>query len=204
MRRVLLLIAATATLCAGCGGGGGSEPEPALDLAGTSWMLAGGGEVTPTIQFTAKGVSGSGGCNGFGGDYKVEGSKIHFGALVSTQMACVGPADAVERHFLAALEAVARGRQTDGGLVLEDEAGKALLHFHPSSPEGSWDVTSFLQGEAVSSPLPGTHLTLKLADGSLSGSAGCNAYHGSYATEGGAISIGTIAATKKLCAAPAP
>ena len=31
------------------------------------------------------------GCNGFGGDYTVEGDKIVFGQLVSTLMFCEGP-----------------------------------------------------------------------------------------------------------------
>jgi heat shock protein HslJ len=64
-------------------------------------------------------------------------------------------------------------------------------------------VTAFLQGDAVSSPLPGTELTARFAsDGTLTGSAGCNTYRTMFETDQGGIEIAPPAATKKACAAP--
>lgn len=49
-------------------------------------------DVDTSIVFGADGkVNGNVGCNGFGGDYTVEGNTITFGQLVSTLMFCEGP-----------------------------------------------------------------------------------------------------------------
>jgi heat shock protein HslJ len=49
-------------------------------------------DVDTSIAFGADGkVNGNVGCNGFGGDYIVEGNTITFGQMVSTLMFCEGP-----------------------------------------------------------------------------------------------------------------
>ena len=49
-------------------------------------------DVDTSIVFGADGkVSGNVGCNGFGGDYTVDGNTITFGPIVSTLMFCEGP-----------------------------------------------------------------------------------------------------------------
>ncbi len=49
-------------------------------------------DVDTSIVFGGDGkVNGNVGCNGFGGDYTVEGNTITFGQLVSTLMFCEGP-----------------------------------------------------------------------------------------------------------------
>ena len=78
-------------------------PSGAYALRRTRWQLSGftsGGEaMTPlegtpiTLEFsTATDVGGSGGCNSFGGTYKVEDDAINFGELASTLMACADEA----------------------------------------------------------------------------------------------------------------
>ena len=45
-----------------------------------------------SLAFNSDGtVTGNGGCNGLGGDYKVNGDQITFGPIMSTLMACDGP-----------------------------------------------------------------------------------------------------------------
>lgn len=203
MRRAALLLMATTILATGCGGGGGSSAE--LDLPGTSWTLADPGEATapPTLQFAAATVSGSGGCNGFSGSYEVDGERLSFGPLKATQIGCPEPLAAAERRFFAALEEVSHGRLEDGELILAGDGG-ATLRLRATSPEGDWRATSLLQGNAVASLLAGTKITAELAaDGSLTGSAGCNRYHARFAATGSEISIDGVAATKKSCTAPA-
>lgn len=49
-------------------------------------------DVETSIEFKNDGtVAGNVGCNGFGGDYKVEGNNIVFGQIISTLMFCEGP-----------------------------------------------------------------------------------------------------------------
>ena len=48
-------------------------------------------------------VMGNSGCNRLSGTYKTEGSKISFGPMISTKMACPGNA---EQRFLGALNSV--------------------------------------------------------------------------------------------------
>lgn len=67
---------------------------------------------------------------------------------------------------------------------------------------GSYRLTGIRSGlSAISNPVPATNLTLTLEpDGSLSGSAGCNSYGGTYtAGSGGSIQFGPIYATEMYC-----
>lgn len=210
-------IAASALLLAvsflaGCGGdngggGAGTGVEPA-SLDGVPWVLVSGQGVpswenAPSATFENGVVGGSTGCNHFSAPFTVDGGSMKIGKIGATLMACPPPADAVESAYLAALGEVA-GWQMDGSaLDLVDGDGGELLRYEAASPVGDWEATSIQTGNALSSPLPGTTITATFADdGTLSGSAGCNQYTGSYTLDGGSIEIGTLAATKKACAAP--
>ena len=58
-------------------------------------------DVDTSIIFGEDGkVNGNVGCNGFGGDYTVDGNTITFGPLVSTLMFCEGPVGAQETTTL--------------------------------------------------------------------------------------------------------
>jgi len=92
---LITLFVISGVLLAACSGGA-SNP-----LVGT-WKLVSYGppensipavpDVDTSITFSVDGkVEGNVGCNGFGGDYTVDGDKIVFGQLVSTLMFCEGP-----------------------------------------------------------------------------------------------------------------
>jgi heat shock protein HslJ len=118
-------------------------------------------------------------------------------------MACAPPAYEVERAYLAALERVAAWRLDDVVLVLLDGDDAELLRYEQATPVGDWEVAAFLNGNAVSSPLPGTQLTASFADdGTLTGSAGCNTYRTSFTTDQGEIEIDGPATTRKTCPEP--
>jgi heat shock protein HslJ/uncharacterized protein YraI len=52
-------------------------------------------------------------------------------------------------------------------------------------------------------PLPGTQLTARFgADGSLSGSAGCNSYNGTFTAFDQTLRIGTLSTSQALCSSP--
>ena len=208
-----------ATACSATGGG--SSPSGAAGgtggtLEGTHWKLttfdAGGTSTTVPAgvivdaRFTANTIAGSGGCNVYTGPATVSGATIKVGDLVSTQMACVGPPADVERAYLANLakaatftatadcpDNVRRGRRGDPRL-----RGRAR-----EPPRGRLERDRLQQGkQAVVSPITGTTLTATFTADTVSGSAGCNDYNGSYTLDGDKVTIGPLATTRKACEQP--
>ncbi|HEX8216934.1 MAG TPA: META domain-containing protein, partial [Allosphingosinicella sp.] len=78
------------------------EDRDPASLIGTRWVLveAGGRPVPPrppaTLNFEAARFGGHGGCNGYGGEYLIEGRRIVVGLVGSTLIGCSGPVGAVE------------------------------------------------------------------------------------------------------------
>ncbi|MGE5225854.1 MAG: META domain-containing protein [Planctomycetaceae bacterium] len=120
-----------------------AEPPAAdLPLVGTAWRLTTiggpGGTVSSTLAGTevdavfAKdgSVSGSDGCNSFGGPYAAGADgTLTFGALVSTTMGCA-PAVMDQAHAFTTALAVTATYAIDGTtLTLSDTAGTLLLAF---------------------------------------------------------------------------
>lgn len=93
----LLLLTLTMVAC----NTGGNAPGDTGDT--TSEIIGGWNAVTidnenviqptvPNIIFGEDGtVTGNGSCNGFGGNYTVDGNNVTIGQLVSTEMACAEP-----------------------------------------------------------------------------------------------------------------
>jgi heat shock protein HslJ len=96
----------TLLILAACGGGDSAS------VAGT-WSLVSYGDsanqtpaapdVETSIEFKDGLVNGNVGCNGFGGNYEVEGDKITFSEVVSTLMFCEGPVGDQETSTLNVL-----------------------------------------------------------------------------------------------------
>jgi heat shock protein HslJ len=200
-----MLALAMLAVASGCGNSGGGATGTTgsagtTALRGVPWVLV---NSTPSIEFGAKQAQGSTGCNRFNGPYSVDGDTMKLGPLATTQMACIGEADQIERAFLAKLDKVRRWHATAKELVLSDDGGGELLRFAVASIAGKWLVTSFHQGDAIKSTINGTHLTAAFDDaGSLSGSAGCNEYHATYTSDRGSIRIDQPSAQQKECAQP--
>ena len=118
MRCVAVSLALLLAVAAGCGGDD-DEDEPA-SFVGVPWLLSSGLDVEgwearpPSATFTDETVGGFTGCNRFTGPYTSDGDALELGPRAPTRMACAPPADAIERAYLAALEAsggVAPGRR---------------------------------------------------------------------------------------------
>jgi heat shock protein HslJ len=45
-------------------------------------------------------------------------------------------------------------------------------------------------------------ITMSFKDGQVAGSAGCNNFHGTYATEGSKLTLGPLATTRRACEEP--
>lgn len=183
-------------------------------LDGTDWVLSkldgfdAPGNPTPTLQFTGGRVSGSDGCNRFGGGYSATATAFAITSpLVSTQMACPPEVEAQARAFLAALTG-AKGHRVEGTLLtLLSADGTTLATFAAQSKVlagTSWRATGINNGrQAVASVVNGTSVTLSFgADGDVSGAGGCNRYVGRYEATGSRISIDKLAVTAMACANP--
>jgi len=196
---------------------GGPTPTSTFSLDGTEWQLltlngqALLEDTTITAAFSKGEISGSSGCNSYFGSYTANGSSIQFGDIGATEMFCLEPEGIMEQEqsFLQAFQRVAGYRSDAGQLELLDAAGRPVLVFSASPPlpevplEGtSWILTTFIYGEAASSLLNGTEITILLESGTASGSAGCNHYGGGYALGQGTLHIPEIDATEQLCMEP--
>lgn len=206
-------------LLAACGGDDSSS-DSANDggsLDGTSWLLDvpstgvdGADDISAPMSFTADSVSGSTGCNSFSGTYTASGSDLEFGALATTQMACVSPASDVEAVVVAGLDEVRQYAIEGQQLLLRNGDGETVLTYESYDPrttiEGAWEITGYLDAanEVFTGPMADTTVTVFFSDdGTVSGSAGCNQFNGTYEVTDGTLSIGPLASTEKLCPDPA-
>lgn len=189
--------------------------ESAATIEGPTWLLSGlpGHDLGPlngagrpvTARFEGGRLSGFSGCNRFVGGYSVDRDQVsvNVGSLAGTMMACPADAMTIEGAFKGALTGPLRYTITGDRLVLTPSSGAPLVFVREVAVlEGAkWEITGFNNGrQAVVSPLIGTQLTLSFANGTLSGSSGCNTFHAAYQAEGGRIAIQAPATTRKLCA----
>lgn len=210
MLRLVLLRLLTALLAlavlAGCGDDE-ERPAQAASLEGRPWMLTGGIDVpgwqqaTPSATFADGKMAGSSGCNRYSAPAKFDGTSLTLGAAVTTKMACGSPGGDVETAFHSALQRVAHWRMAGRDLVLLDADERELLRFRAASPVGSWEVTSFLQADAVSTLIPDSKITAVFEDGGkLTGSAGCNQYSATFTLA--PFAIEAPSATELACESP--
>ncbi len=114
----------------GCGG----AILPAADLTGTRWTFVSIGG-TPAaadrpadLAFDGERMSGSAGCNRFGGGYAVEDGVLTAGQLAATLMACPGAGMAQERAFFDLMKTPVRlSFPSDGTMVMTGENGQTAV-----------------------------------------------------------------------------
>ena len=116
-----------------------TEPADELEdptmagLAGTVWTLVSYGspeapvaalaDAPATLQFTAGGAVGNGGCNQFGGDFQYDNNSLTFGPLASTMMACAPEVMEQEAAYLSALGTATGFSIADGMLQINYPEG---------------------------------------------------------------------------------
>lgn len=115
-------------------------------LENTRWQLVALGltgaqtpviaDSTITLEFDAAGeVSGSGGCNSYGGAYTIADGRLVLSGIVSTLMACTDQAVMEqEMAYLAALQTAGRFAITDGMLILWYDNESSTLTFVQATP----------------------------------------------------------------------
>jgi len=101
----------TVFVLAACGGGSSASIQgqwKLLSYGPLNDQTLAAPDVETSIEFDAEGrMSGNVGCNGFGGDYTVDGSTIAFGPIMSTMMFCEGPVGDQEMAVLSAFQETA-------------------------------------------------------------------------------------------------
>ncbi|MBI9045499.1 MAG: META domain-containing protein [Anaerolineaceae bacterium] len=82
----------------------GNEPNLEAQLQGKTWVLTSYNDSQPiadrhpTLNFEADQISGTTGCNHYGGTYQIEGDTIRFEGIFSTEMACLEPTGLMEQE----------------------------------------------------------------------------------------------------------
>jgi heat shock protein HslJ len=218
-RRSLALLTLTTlafVACADAGDGSGSTGTDPGDLVGHGWTLdqasiaALAGQVPSgavvTLTFEDGQASGRAACNSYGGAYDAgDDGSLSFDGFAVTEMACEPELMSLESTYLEALGAVT-GFHVDGNLTLHGDG--IDLTFEEEVPPvalplvgTTWALTTIASGDAVSSVLNGTEVSAEFtADGTVSGSAGCNRYSGSYTWTGDQLSFSPLSSTKMACA----
>ena len=104
----------------------------ANDLDGTNWKLDSIGGVavahSATLSFADGKITGNGGCNSFGGGYKLDGSTITISEpIASTLMACEGDVMDLETNYLNALQSGPTFSKSGNQLTLTTPDGMTLV-----------------------------------------------------------------------------
>lgn len=213
----MVLLLSTATV--GCSG-----PRQDSDvLQDTAWVVTGfdngSGELVEPVapeqdrwrgivlEFDSAGrVSGNGGINQFGAEYKAKGDGgLTFGQVASTLMG--GPEELMEQEsaFFSTLGKVAKFHIDEGAKVLElsDAHGKVLITAAPREDrafEGTdWVCTGYNNGTGgFVSVLAETEITAVFENKEVSGTSGVNRYHAAYTLEADRLTIAEEVALTKM------
>jgi heat shock protein HslJ len=209
MRRLsALMTAASLTM------GASAAMAAAGQLDGTAWTLSElpGQPLLPdrpvTLRLADGRAHGTDGCNSYTTSYQADGETFQIGpSIAGTRIACPQPVMQQAQAFIDALTRARAARIDARRLTLVDAGGQplAVLLAQSQALAGTaWQVTGYNNGkQAVVSTLSGSTLTLQFsADGKVTGSAGCNRYQAPYSAAGETITIGKIAATRKMCTHP--
>lgn len=150
--RSMTLALLMALFVTGCTAQAARDPAPTAassasttqaSLDGTEWRFvevngtAVPGDVNATLRLQGNRASGRSGCNAYGASFETgaDGS-AKFGQAMSTRMACLKPAGAmeVERGVLGALQHTARIERHASSLTLLDASGKPLAKLQRQTP----------------------------------------------------------------------
>ncbi|MBT2468689.1 META domain-containing protein [Streptomyces sp. ISL-66] len=217
----LALTAATTATAAACGDGSGPRGTyPGSGFSG-SWsvqsLTVDGKTLTApaaarlTVEPARKGhdgqATGNYGCNGFTAAVVFDtGSTMTVTPGSVTDMACA------DLPFETAFGKLFRGRLTvEGGaqeVTLKTPDGNAIaLTSEPRTPDApliatAWTVNSLVDGGTTASVPAGAEGAARFtvgADGSASGSLGCNRFNAKATVDGDSLTFGPLATTRMAC-----
>jgi heat shock protein HslJ len=203
-------------------------PMDPSDLVGTAWQLVSMDGRSPvegatiTLAFHDENqVSGSAGCREYVATYEASGDDIRFSWIAMMGSICAGPESLLEQEgqYTTSLGWVTNYRLSEEQLEILTARGEVLV-FEPL-PEDSnaslerttWVLTAFIEektAEGMDIPLlmptnllAETAITATFEDGTVSGSAGCNAYSAAYTCDGPFLTFDPPIVTEMACSGPA-
>jgi heat shock protein HslJ len=207
----LIVVLALAMTIAACG----EEQPPGADPFGdTTWQLTSGtvdgtaivliDGYPITFQVDNGQVGGRSACNSYGGEITIENGVIVLGPVHMTEMWCGDEAVMdLEAAYLAALARVSGAALEADQLLLTGPGVELRFAAQPEEPDAAligpmWTLDTIIEGEVASTPAAEATLVFA-ADGTVSGSTGCNSLFGDYdATTG----FGPLGTTKMACEEP--
>ena len=144
-------------------------------------------------------LGGYGGCNGFGGGYRLDGDRLSHPpsepGLISTDMGCEPGVNDQERRFHAAIWRAVRVRRDGDRLALLDSAGAALVTFQ-RHPERAVDADALRRGrwrlgssQKTYAPDPLPPVEVAFSDSTFRVSSGCQVHTGEYVLSGDDLSV---------------
>lgn len=205
-RTLPLAVALLGLLLAACGQQVGTADDGVVDLDG-AWHLVRGSDAdgsfdlagrTVTLQVDGDRAGGTSACNHYSGRVRVDGDEVRLGGLAGTEMGCEPAVMELERRYLTALAAVTRADRRGASLTL---AGPAVtLAFEADAPVEdrpllgtAWLLESLVEGETVSSVVPGGRLLLD-PDGRLRAATGCGALRAAFRLDGNRVEVSGLVA----------
>lgn len=196
--RLVLLLAGVMALAA-CGTDTASAGP---DITG-EWQLASGTALgaelllptgtTATLALSGGKANGAAFCNRFFASYEQDGPSFEISDIGSTEMGCEPDVMAAESTYLAALDVVDTAVLDGADLLLTGPGVE--LRFGPvpvvpdSALEGTrWVLDTLVDGETASSVL-GEPLLELAADGTATGTTGCNGWTSTWRQEGDVLAL---------------
>ncbi|MGW5344286.1 META domain-containing protein [Streptomyces sp. HUAS TT3] len=220
----VLALAAATTACADGSGPAGTTPGPGFSGSWSVERLTAGGRtltappaahlvVEPSGARKAE-AKGNYGCNGFTAAVTYEDGSARSAVTVtpgsSTAMACE------HMEFETAFAELLKGRlevrreSADRLVLTSPGAGTIELTSKPPVPDApltvtEWTVTGLTSGDTAASvpePAAGKAVFSLGADGSASGSLGCNRFSAEAGIDGPRITFGQLTTTRMACTGP--
>jgi heat shock protein HslJ len=153
MHLSMALIAVAALAACSCTG--------ANRLRDTSWELESlaGKDALPattiTLEFSDDQVSGTAGCNHYGGGYRAGADSLRVSDIFATEMWCEGPEGVMEQEqaYLAALSGAASYRIDGGRLEMLDGTGAQVLVFVAQDAGAASAATPTTQMDTPAPPM---------------------------------------------------
>jgi len=215
VRRTAMTALVAGLLLSACGEDVGRAADAGVDLTG-SWHLVSGGDADGSFDLTGRSVtlvvegdtaSGTSACNHYSGDLDLEGDSVRLSGMSGTEMACEPAVMDLERRYLDALGVVARAERSGDALTLSGPGRRLGFELDPPVQDAplidtTWVLESIVDGDVVSSALPGSELRLS-GNGTLEGLTGCGAMTGRFEVAADTVAV-TGLATEPGGAGPCP
>lgn len=209
-RTLITTILAAAALVAACGGGSAPPGPTAQTLDGRTFLstkVDGPALVAGTairLNFQNGNVGVQAGCNSFGAPYRIDGSTLAVGPIVTTDMGCQPNLMAQDQWVAGLLSGATIA--LDGNTLTLSRNGIRVTFLDrvvadPDRPliGTRWVVDGLINGGVASSVPVGLTASILLSDTSADVETGCNTGGGRVTISDGTITFGDLVLTKKAC-----